>query len=318
MAEELKVAELRENMADVLRQVSGGRRVLIRRYNGIAAALVPVSDYLTLDRLEKRRTQQGGEGIMRKIVLTNISGGEGKTTLARELAYQLAALGHRVALMDTDPQASLTKSLGLHDVAGHPAFLADHTILDVFQVEDAPRLPSPLNVSGVDFWPSNDHLLKADSEIASDLSKQGNLRDAVMQLEGYDFLIIDTKPGVTPLLNAAVAAADHIVVPVSGDKGMENLQKLSRLMKAAQGFSPHIKVSLFVPNRQRNTVLARSVLKDLQDYQEFGAISRPIRDSVTVGEAYRMRKPLVEYAPKADVTGDFKNVTEDLLRALEE
>ena len=317
MAEdELKVAELRDNMADVLRQVAGGKRVLIRRYSGVTAALVPVSDYLALDRLDQqRRAHQPRGRNMQKIVLTNISGGEGKTTIARELAYQLHSLGHRVALMDTDPQASLTKSLGLHDEAGSPAFLPDHTILGVFQVEDAPRLPSPLQVAGVDIWPSNDHLLKADSEIASDLSRQGNLRDAVAELD-YDYLIIDTKPGITPLLNAAVAAADHIVVPVSGEKGMENLQKLSRLIKAAEGFSPGIKVSLFVPNRQRNTVLSRAVLQDLQDYQRVAPISRPVRDSVTVGEAYRVRVPLIAYAPRAEVTTDFANVAEDLLTAL--
>lgn len=266
--DELKMAELRENMADVIKQVTGGKRVLIRRYNGITAALVPVSDYLTLDRLDQQRRTRPQENTMKRIVLTNISGGEGKTTLARELAYQLHAFGHRVALIDTDPQASLTKSLGLHDEASSAAFLPEHTILNVFMVDEHPRLGVPLQVAGVDIWPSNDHLLKVDSEIASDLSKQGNLREAADQLEGqYDYLIIDTKPGITPLLNAAVAAADHIVVPVSGEKGMENLQKLSRLIKAAEGFSPNIQVSLFVPNRQRaQTVLSRAVLEDLQDF----------------------------------------------------
>lgn len=256
---------------------------------------------------------------MQRIVVTNISGGEGKSTIAREVAYSLAARGQRVALLDTDPQASLTKSLGLHDDAASPAFLPESTVLSAFESETDPRLHPPLTVAGVDVWASNDHLYRADNMIASDLSRQGNLREALDHFEGqYDYVILDTKPGITPLLNAAVAAADHIIVPVSGDKGMENLDKLSRLTRAARGFAPHIKVTLFIPNRHRaQTVLSRAVLEDLGAYRQLAPISRSIRDSVVIGEASRMRQPLVRYNPRAEVTRDIQGVVDDLLAALQ-
>lgn len=256
---------------------------------------------------------------MHRIVVTNISGGEGKSTIAREVAYALHARGKRVALIDTDPQASLSKSLGLHDVPASPAFLPESTVLGVFETEVSPALGAPLQVGGVAVWASNDHLYRADTIIAADLSRQGNLREAVDRLEGqYDFLLLDTKPGITPLLNAAVAAADHIIVPVSGDKGMENLDKLSRLTRAARGFAPHIRVSLFIPNRHRaQTVLSRAVLEDLNAYAQLAPISHPIRDSVVIGEAARMRQPLVAYNPRADVTRDLEQVVDDLLAVLE-
>lgn len=317
---EMHIGEVRKSFADVLAEVEGGTRVLLRRYKAAAAAIVPLSDYLALSRLDAHyassRTLQ--EGAMQRIVITNISGGEGKSTLARELAYLLQHRGYRVALVDSDPQASLTKSLGLHDQAGHAAFQAEYTILPVFQTEDHPSLGDPLEVGGVSIWVSNDHLLNADPLISGDLSKQGHLREAIDRLEGqFDFVLIDTKPGITPLLNAAVAAADHIVVPVSGDKGMENLNKLARLIKAAEGFSPNIKVRLFVPNRQRaQTVLSKVVMEDLKDYEKIAAISEPIRDSIKVGEAYRMRQPLIAYAPGAEVTRDFQRVLENLLLVL--
>ncbi|GAA5533851.1 type II toxin-antitoxin system prevent-host-death family antitoxin [Deinococcus aluminii] len=318
---ELQVSELRGQLKEIIEQVSGGQRVVVKRYNGPTAALVPLADYLALGRLDAHaRVTAHSEGHMHRIVITNISGGEGKSTLARETAFELQRRGYRVALIDTDPQASLTKSLGLHDDPASPAFHAEHTVASTFEVDTEPRLGRPLNVNGVDIWVSNDHLYRADTLIASDLSKQGNLREAVDQLEGqYDFLIIDTKPGITPLLNAAVAAADHILVPVSGDKGMENLDKLSRLTRAARGFSPQIKVALFIPNRYRaQTVLSRAVLQDLGDYQQIAPISRPIRDSVVIGEAARLRRPLIAYQPKADVTRDLQDVVDDLLLVLGE
>jgi chromosome partitioning protein len=252
-----------------------------------------------------------------RLVISNISGGEGKSTLAREFAFALHARGFRVALIDTDPQASLTKSLGFHDTPGGPGLDPAHSILPVFEAAEAPRLGQPLSIYGVDLWVSNDHLYRADNEIAADLSKQGNLREALDALTGYDFILLDTKPGISPLLNAAVAAADHILVPVSGDKGLENLDKLSRLTRAARSFAPEIAVRLFIPNRHKAaTVLSRAVLEDLRAYEGVAPISRPIRDSVVVGEAARLRQPLVTYQPRADVTADVLGVVDDLLRAL--
>ncbi|WP_083847421.1 type II toxin-antitoxin system prevent-host-death family antitoxin [Deinococcus gobiensis] len=316
---ELRVSEVRNQLKDILELVEAGQRVVIKRYNGPTAALVPLADYLKLGRLDAApKNSFPQENSMQRIVISNISGGEAKTTLARELAFILHERGYRVALIDSDPQASLTKSLGLHDDEASPGFLPEHTILSIFEVEQHPRLGVPLNVQGVDLWASNDALYRADSIIASDLSRQGNLREAVDEISAdYDFLIIDTKPGITPLLNAAVAAADHILVPVSGDKGMENLDKLSRLTRAARGFSPQIQVTLFIPNRHRaQTVLGRAVLEDLTSYQEIAPISRPVRDSVVVGEAARMRQPLVRYSPRAEVTSDLRQVADDLLTVL--
>ena len=316
----LKISELRGQLSDALKRVTAGQRIVLERYNGPTAALVPLADYLALTRWDASRDALTQESSMtHRVVVTNISGGEGKSTLVREIGFSLSARGYKVALIDSDPQGSLTKSLGLHDQdAPLAAQDPSHSIVGVFEVEDHPRLGSPLSVKGVDVWISCDSLYRADTLIASDLSKQGNLREALDALEGrYDFIVIDTKPGITPLLNAAIAAADHMVVPVSGDKGMENLDKLGRLTRAAKGFSPDIKVTLFVPNRQKaNTVLGRQILEDLQAYRTLAPISRPLRDSVVVGEAARMRQPLVSYNPRSEVAQDLEAVVDDLLTVL--
>ena len=333
----LQSAELRLRLREVLLRVSAGERVLVERYQEPVAVLLPIHDYERFRRFEAQTrhakeitvTQTASSSAQQpvrpqRLVITNISGGEGKSTLARELAFLLHARGYRVALIDSDPQASLTKSLGLQEGEFQEAArLAQHTILPVFEVEASPRLGPPLHVRGVDVWVSNDYLYEADVKISGDLSRQGNLREALDHLDAaYDFILIDTKPGITPLLNAAVAAAEHILVPVSGDKGMENLDKLSRLMRAARGFSPAIAVAMFIPNRQRlHTSLSRAVLADLQASQETAGIqaipiSHPVRDSVAIGEAARMRVPLISYAPRADVTLDMQKVTEQLLAVL--
>lgn len=316
----LKIGDLRVRLSEVLKRVSSGERVVLERYNGPTAVLIPMADYLALTRLDYATVARTQESAMtHRLVVTNISGGEGKSTLVREIGFSLSARGYRVALIDSDPQGSLTKSLGLHDEDA-PAAAQDssHSIAPVFEVEENARLELPIRVRGVDVWVSHESLYRADTSIASDLSKQGNLRDALDAIEGvYDFIIIDTKPGITPLLNAAIAAADHMLVPVSGDKGMENLDKLARLTRAAKGFSPDIKVTLFIPNRQKaNTVLGKRILEDLQAYRALAPISRALRDSVVVGEAARMRVPLVQYSPNSAVRRELEQVVDDLLVVL--
>ncbi len=257
-----------------------------------------------------------------RIVVTNISGGEGKTSVTRELAFALSERGYRVALLDTDPQASLTKTLGLHDIEegmsreDMPGFQEQHTVLGVFLKESGDaRLDLPIQVLGIDVWVSNDHLYGADPLISGDLSRLGNLRDALDEVEDrYDFILIDTKPGITPLLNASVAAADHLIVPISSDKGTENLDKIVRLIKAARGFAPRMGVRLFVPNRVRgNTRVYKELMEMMQAYETVAPLSSQIRDSVIVMEAARARKPVLKYRPTSDVAQDIRQVTHDLL-----
>ena len=228
----VKTRDLRSSLAEVLGQVERGGRVVVEKYNDPVAAIVPMSDYLTLRRLCATRAHPSDKEprMAHRIVTSNISGGEGKTSITRELALTLADQGYRVAIIDTDPQGSLTKNLGLHDPvegvarADLPGYRREHTILSVFDEDTEPRLGPPVQVLGVDVWVSNDALYEVDQRIGADLTKMGNLREAVDHIaDRYDFILIDTKPGITPLLNAAVAAADHLIVPISGDKGFENL-----------------------------------------------------------------------------------------------
>lgn len=256
-----------------------------------------------------------------RIVTSNISGGEGKTSITRELALTLAEQGFKVALLDTDPQASLTKNLGLHDpVEGQsradlPGYKREHTILSVFDDDTEPRLGAPVHVLGLDVWVSNDALYEVDQKIGADLTKMGDLREAVDHIaDRYDFILIDTKPGITPLLNAAVAAADHLIVPISGDKGFENLDKIVKLVKGARPYAPGLGIRMFVPNRVRNnTNVYKDLLEMIRQYESVAPVSSQIRDSVLMMDAQRARKPLVKHKPTAEITQDVRNVTRDLL-----
>lgn len=323
----VKTRVLRSKLADVLHQAEHGTRVIIEKYNAPVAAIVPIVDYLALRRFDSqfRALIPFKETHMaHRIVTSNISGGEGKTSITRELALTLVELGFRVAILDTDPQASLTKNLGLHDpVEGQsrqdlPGYKREHTILSVFDEDTEPRLGPPVNVLGADVWVSNDALYEADQRLGADLTKMGNLREAVDFIANqYDFILIDTKPGITPLLNAAVSAADHLIVPISGDKGFENLDKIVKLVKGARPYAPNLGIRMFIPNRVRNsTNVYKDLIEMLKQYENVAPVSHQIRDSVLMMEAQRARRPLVRYKPTAEITQDIRQVTRDILHEL--
>lgn len=257
-----------------------------------------------------------------RLAVSNISGGEGKTTLARELAFALSGRGYRVALFDLDPQASLTKGLGLHTDADAPAMRPEATVTAVFRGDRPGPLPAPIGVRGVDVWPANDSLGEAEGILMGDFSRVENLRLAVDDLlarSPYDVVIFDCKPQRTNFLAASIAAADHLVLPVSGMKGVENTDQIAKLLRTVRPYSPGIGLRLIVPNRMKTQTRHHKNLLNFLDeqYRQFAPISRPVRDSTAVvGAAAESRESVVQHAPNSDVAADFQGVTDDLLRAL--
>ncbi|GAA5534822.1 MULTISPECIES: AAA family ATPase [Deinococcus] len=323
--ESCKSATLRTNLYATLDQVKAGRRVVIERHAAPMAALIPMTDYweLIMRRARQRRPKEEFMPTQR-LVIANASGGEGKSTVARELAYSLALLGYKVALFDLDPQASLTKALGLHDDPASPARTEEATVGRVFSRDEPPPLPQPLQVHGVDVWPANDALNSVDNVLNNDFARAANLREALDAYlsnmpEPYDFVILDTKPQRTNFLTASVAAADHLLVPVSGIKGLENLDVLLKLVKVAKGIAPNLTLRAFIPNRIRENVdHHKELLHHLHtDLSRLAPITSNVRDSLaTMGGATQQRLPAVLYKPKAKVSEDIGAMTLNVLKIL--
>nr|WP_255449409.1 AAA family ATPase [Deinococcus arboris] len=316
---------MRSHLYTTLEQVSAGQRVVIERHAAPMAALIPMADYWAL-MMHRARARRSKEEFMptQRLVIANASGGEGKSTVARELAYSLALLGYKVALFDLDPQASLTKALGLHDDPASPARQEEATVSRVFSRDEPLPLPDPMPVHGVDVWPANDTLNSVDSILNNDFSRASNLREAIdarlaAMPEPYDFVILDTKPQRTNFLTASVAAADHLIVPVSGIKGLENLDILLKMVKVARGIAPTLKLTAFVPNRIREDVNHHKVLLEHLhgELSQLAPITPNVRDSLaTMGSATELRLPAVLCKPKTKVSEDIVTMTRHLLGLL--
>ena len=126
------------------------------------------------------------------IAITNQKGGVGKTTTAVNLGTGLVRQGKRVLLIDTDPQASLTLSLGVTK----PDEL-NSTITNVMTnvVEDkdiSPGYGIITSLEGVDLMPANIELSGIEIRLVNEMSRERVLKHYVDTVrQNYDYILID-------------------------------------------------------------------------------------------------------------------------------
>jgi chromosome partitioning protein len=147
----------------------------------------------------------------RIIAVANQKGGVGKTTTTINLGAALADLGHRVLLVDCDPQANATSGLGIaaDDVA---ASIYDVVVLGR-PLADA-RIPT--RVPNLDLIPSTIALAGAEIELVGLARREMRLRYALEALDGHsdDYLLLDCPPSLGLLTVNAVVAAHSLLVPI--------------------------------------------------------------------------------------------------------
>ena len=292
----VKAREAQAGLSELLRVVEAeSQRIVIERYTRPVAAMVSMRDLQQLDALNHGRS-------MKRIALSNISGGETKTTLTLNLAAWYARAGLRVAVVDLDPQASLTKFLGLHLDPSDPAWTAEATVLGVLSGRG--DLPSPIRKFGMDIWPSNEFLNDAVPRLMQGVGF-GRLREATAALD-YDVMLLDTMPGMGPLLIASLAASDHVLVPVNSIKGLQNFEPLAQMITEARAWSPELSVGLFIPSGlQGHLNYHKALMETLADYSDIAPVAGRVREAKRlIGEQSFRHQPAVLLEPNSGYAED--------------
>ncbi len=234
---------------------------------------------------------------MRIVALTNRKGGTGKTTLAVNLAAELAAAGERVLLIDLDSQGHAALGLGVEP--GTVALTAHEALFG-----DAPR---PLLEAAVATRWERLWLAPADTRFEHDLARRRleALREALKNAEisqRFDWVLIDTPPTLDALLFNALLAAQRAIVPfVPHPLALAGVRQLVRvLFHVMTRGNPEIRVLGFVPVMYQERVRQhREVLAHVQ--REYGAprLLPAVRTDVRLAEAMAAGKPIRDYAPKS-------------------
>ena len=200
-------------------------------------------------------------------VVANQKGGIGKTTTATTLAGILGKKG-KTLLIDADPQgnSSATYQAKIEDQATLYDVMVDS---DMLPLEDAIQ-----HMPNGDIVASDPLLSKAEKMLDGDVEGLYRLKDAIEELGGYDYIVIDTAPSLNVILYNCLIAADEVIIPVMADAySMQGLQQLYNTIKAVQRRqNPALKIAgLLLVKFSGRSNLEKIVEKELeQQAQELG------------------------------------------------
>jgi chromosome partitioning protein len=253
------------------------------------------------------------EADMHIIAIVNQKGGCGKTTTAINLSAALGQQNARVLLIDMDPQGHASLGLGVAgaELAGlYELLKGEHRIDEIIQ-SGVTR--------GVDLIPGNISLAAAEHLLAEQPDRDRQLaRHLAMLEENFDCVVLDCPPALGLLSVNALRAADQVVIPVEPSlyslDGIERLRETIHLLAGQYGIQPSI--NLLANMFDIRTRIARDMLEMLESQLPIDLCATRIRNSVRVREAACHGAPLTDHAPRAPVTGDFRELAEELLSSV--
>ena len=246
-------------------------------------------------------------------VIANQKGGIGKTTTATTLAGILGR-EKQTLLIDADPQGNSTST--------YQAAVEDQaTLYDVMVDSDQVPLEDAIqHMDNGDIVASDPLLSKAEKLLDGDVEGLYRLKDAIEELEGYDYIVIDTAPSLSVVLYNCLIAADEVIIPVTADAySLQGLQQLYDTIKAVQKRqNPNLKIAgLLLVRYTGRSNLEKTKLQELQELaHSMGTklFETKIRECVKTKEAQTVKKLLTVYAPKCTTMQDYEAFTEELDR----
>ena len=148
--------------------------------------------------------------MARIIAVANQKGGVGKTTTAVNLAAVIANWGHKVLLVDADPQGNATSGIGIQRGSFRKG-LYHGLVMD----EPIATIALPTSIAALKVVPANKDLAGAEIELVELEQREFRLKRALASVEpDYDYLIIDCPPSLGLLTLNALTAAKSLLVPI--------------------------------------------------------------------------------------------------------
>lgn len=253
------------------------------------------------------------------MAVVNQKGGTGKTTTCENLGVGLAMEGKKVLVVDTDPQASLTISLGYPMPDELPVTLSD--LMGKVMTEKAIEPGEGIlhHEEGVDLVPANIELSGLEVSLVNTMSRETILRqylDTVKQ--NYDFILLDCMPSLGMLTVNALAAADTVLIPVQAQylpaKGLEQL--LQTISKVRRQINPKLKIEgILLTMVDSRTNYAKDISNLIRENYggKLKVYKTDIPRSVRAEEISAEGTSIFKHDPKGKVADAYRVLTKEVL-----
>jgi len=240
------------------------------------------------------------------IAISNHKGGVGKTTSTINIGAGLNTLGKRILLLDLDPQANLSQSLGITS----PERTIYGALRGLHGLEPISILP------GLDVIPSTLDLSGAEIELSGEAGREFILKDLLEPVRGkYDYVLIDSPPSLGLLTINAFTASDLVFIPLQAQYlALQGLAKLVEVIdKIKRRLNPGLSIGgVFVTQYDSRKVLNRDVVEAIRAHFPKELFSTYIRDNIALAEAPAQGMDIFRYSQKSNGAEDYLALSREI------
>lgn len=243
------------------------------------------------------------------IAFLNQKGGVGKTTSTINIGAGLAKLGKKVLLIDFDPQASLSCSLGIET----PVYSMYHLLKNEVLIEEVMVKQEKLAI-----LPSSTQLSLLEHEFSATTNKEYALKLLLKSIKGFDFIFIDCPPSLGLLTINALTAAHEVYIPVQTE--FLALQGLGQLMQTLTVITAHTNPDLavggIIGTRFNRRKINKEVVSFLKHNFKGKAFKTVIRENVALTEAPSFGKDIFSHNPESNGAKDYSALCKEIINRM--
>jgi chromosome partitioning protein len=243
------------------------------------------------------------------VAVANEKGGVAKTTTALSLGAATVELRQKALVVDLDPQANLTLSLGLkpNDLNG--------TVSDVLLGSgDLASITHETQLPGLDLAPSNNGLIMAERFIGVRDDHEFLLKRALSHTDEYDTVLLDCPPALGSITRLAMTAADLLIIPTQCEyfsaHALQDVLEMIRDVRATS--NPRLRYRLLLTMVDRRNRIHRSLYEQVR-----AAFGKAVFDSIVevdtrLRESPIFAQPITIYAPRSRGAEQYRQLAKEL------
>jgi len=262
-------------------------------------------------------------GSARVIALVNQKGGCAKTTTAVNLAACMAATGRKTLVIDMDPQANASVSLGVDP--GGLTRTVYHVLVGAETDDRGVTLPQvivPTTVSNLSLAPSSIDLAAAELELAARIGRENSLRKRMGPvLSEYAYIFIDTPPSLGLLTLNALVACDEVIIPIQTHYyallGMRQLLRTLKMVREEVGHQ--VEIAGVLPTMyDSRTNMSKEIVQGIKDFFGDKVLDTTIHFNIKLVESSMVGVPLFIHEPASRGAQEYMELAKEVIKTHEE